>query len=138
MDLMIFKIYKLFTPDGKLAYYGSTRLDLRKKLIILKKQSEVGRYTSASELFESGQLIDIVLVERVYNTKAYIKKRKQHYIESFDCVNKKLWSNSMCFDSNTERIAAYQREYYELNREAIKASVKAYKKQIRNKNIAII
>jgi hypothetical protein len=41
----------------------------------------------------------------------------------------------MDYESNADKIAAYQREYYELNRDAIKASVKAYKKRTRNKNV---
>ena len=130
-DFIISKIYKLFTPDDKLVYYGCTRLDLRKKLARLKKQSEVGRFTSSSKLFESGQLVDIVLIERVYDTRAYIKKRKQYYIDTNDCVNKKLWSDNVDYESNNDKIAAYQREYYVKNADKIKASVKAYKKRIR-------
>jgi hypothetical protein len=140
------KVYKLISPSG-LTYIGSTTQSLAKRKAghkrdhIESKKGLSGFYTSSSKLFdESLDNIDIVLIESVpCRTKEELYSVERKWIESVDCVNKKIPTRTQkeYREANKEEIKQKKKVYAENHKEEIKQKKKAYfeanKEEIRQK-----
>jgi hypothetical protein len=132
------KIYKLYTPDNSLVYYGSTKNDLRKRLSEhksnwkLHKAGKSKRISTSSQLFETSLFIDIVLVETVIGNREVIHARERFHIENNDCVNKCIPGRTPkdYYLENKDKILAYSKDYREQNKEQISAYREQNKEQI--------
>ena len=122
------KIYRIVCNVTGLTYVGSTTRTLAQRLC--QHRYHYQRYLSNitdSKTTSFNVLAcddyDIVLLEKVVcESIDELHQRERYYIETLDCVNKRipLRLKSMS-DIFSEAREAYQREYRETNKEAIKA-----------------
>lgn len=130
---MNYKIYKL-TNDQNQIYIGSTNLDLtirlRRHKTAFKRyvENKCDLYCTAFEILK-GTGIKIECVEELVNIAKFEAKTKENqHIKNFDCVNK----NKACL--TTEEKLAYQKQYYQDNKEELKAKQKDYNNKYYHEN----
>lgn len=84
------KIYKIYSDDTDLIYYGSTVQPLSKRLYSHKTKCNSKKYRSCSckVIFEQSDNVKIVLVESFpCKTKEELHQRELYYIQNNRCVN---------------------------------------------------
>ena len=84
------KIYKIYSDDTDLIYYGSTVQPLSKRLYSHKTKCNSNKYRSCSckIIFEQSDNVKIVLVESYpCKTKEELYQRELYYIQNNRCVN---------------------------------------------------
>jgi hypothetical protein len=85
------KIYKIYSDDTDLIYYGSTVQPLFKRLYSHKTKCNSKKYISCTckVIFEQSDNVKIVLVESFpCKTKEELHQREFFYIQNNRCVNK--------------------------------------------------
>jgi hypothetical protein len=149
------KIYKLVCNVTGLMYIGSTtEPTLARRLA--KHKCAYKRYLrgvkndcfTAHKIIENGNY-SIILLEEVNEcqTKDQLIARERHYIESLDCVNKKIEGRTPkeYYEDNKEKLNKINKEYYENNKERLnkikkeyaeknKETIQEYKKMYYEKN----
>ena len=133
------KIYKMV--GGGLTYVGSTTRTLAQRKAMHKSgfkrwKAGNGSKTTSYQLFDSGEPVDIVLLEDVpCERKEQLHARERYWIEKLDCVNMMIpgRSDKEYYQDNKERISEYQKEWYEQNRGKILELHKEYRQQNRER-----
>ena len=133
-------IYKIFCKTDELVYYGSTILQVCKR--IKQHQSNYKSWKRGGTNFVTSFLIidtgdwDYITVEKVvYYEPLELRNRERYWIQNNECVNKCIPNNTQkesskkWYDSNKE----YKKEYYEQNEQQIKESQKQYRAQNKEK-----
>ena len=131
------KVYKLVA--GGMTYVGSTTLPLSRRKEGHKtgwKQWKAGkkRKTSSYDLFESGEPVDIVLLEDVpCERREQLHARERHWIETLDCVNLRVPGRTMkeYREANRDKILEGKKRYLEANRDKIKEYYEANRDKMR-------
>jgi hypothetical protein len=125
------KIYRIVCNVTGLTYIGSTYQTLSQRLIehrgyyreLLKNPDKKNIQTSTRVI--AGGDYDIVLLEKCpCESKEELNKRKRHYIESMECINKIIPGRS---------VKEYKKIYYEKNKEAIAEKAKIYREKNKEK-----
>ena len=119
------KIYKIVDNTNGNIYIGSTCKKLCQR--IAQHRSSYKRYLDGKVNYVSSFKIlknddyDIILVEEVVDckNKEQLRARERHYIESLDCVNKRI-------EGRTKK--EYRKEYYKDNKEKLDELNKQYRK----------
>jgi len=135
-------IYKIYSDETELVYYGSTENSLNARLSEHKK-SIYNKHTCSSKLIiESGEA-KIELVECLeYENKDDLKFRERYYIENFPCVNincpirtKEEWKEikRIYQQENKEEIKIYKKEHYQENKNKIIEKQKIYNEENKEK-----
>ena len=107
------KIYRLVCSQTGNQYIGSTTQPLYKRL----HQHKIKSNKCTSKCLINP---DIFLVENVScNSKEELQKIERSYIESMDCVNKKIPNRTVLewYQDNKERILEQKKEYHQINKE---------------------
>jgi len=106
------KIYKIVGEDGSV-YYGSTTMCLKERM----RKHRISKDTSAYQKIMSQMDCEIILVENYpCDSRKELEDREAWYIRESPCVNR-------CIPGRTGKdIVAYQKKYYEENREEIQAN----------------
>ena len=122
------KIYKIVSNETENVYYGSTcnvlsmRLSQHRKAyrFYLKHNKH---YCSSYEVVKFDD-VEIILIESFScKTKEELHARERFYIEGNVCVNKQIPGRTK-EEYPKEMIAAYNKEYRQINREQINAKKK--------------
>ena len=111
------KIYKLVSDVSDDVYYGSTCLPLAKRLYAHKRDYKrykrgMFNYVTSFKVLNHGLAhVDIILVEEYpCQNKMQLLKRERRYIESNDCVNKHIpcRTDAEYYEANKDKIKAYR------------------------------
>jgi hypothetical protein len=132
------KIYKIVDNTNGNIYVGSTCKKLCQRLA--HHRSDYKRYLegkyhyiSSFNILENNEY-DIILLENVENCKSkeHLRARERYYIESLNCVNKRIEGRTKkdYYIDNKEIIIQTQKEYYNDH----KTSKLIYQKSYYNKN----
>jgi len=126
MDYKNSKIYRIVCNETGLCYIGSTTQSLSKRLSRHKSSYKLflqGKYGKLASfpIIEKGNCEIILLEEYPCENKEQLHKRERYYIETIDCINKRI---------PTRPKDEYMKEYYANNRERI---LKYEKERILNK-----
>jgi hypothetical protein len=128
------KIYKIVdNTDGNI-YIGSTIEKLCQR--IQRHKSDYKRYLEGKcgkcmsyDIIQNGNF-DIVLIESIHcESKEELHKKERYYIELFDCVNKNIPGRTKkeYRTDNKHKLSEISKEYYENNKEQVKAKVNEYR-----------
>ena len=118
------KVYKMVA--GGMTYVGSTTTTLAQRKATHKvkwKRWKVGtgHQVTSFDLFETGEPVDIVLLEDVpCERREQLHARERHWIETLDCVNRRVPGRTA-------------KEYREVNQDKIKEWGKRYREANRGK-----
>jgi hypothetical protein len=142
------KIYKIVNDKLGLTYYGSTTQILSQRMgghIANKKRFDTGKCNNVSsfKLLDGNQ--KIYLVEKYpCNDKNELERRERYYIETNECVNKRIPSRTQkehskeYYIDNKDKFKQKNKDYRDKNKDIIKQYQKQYQKQYRDKNKDII
>jgi hypothetical protein len=117
---MKMKVYKIKNDENDLTYYGSTkqklslRMSLHRAMLKRYKEGKSNNFCSSYEVmqYENPQ---IILVEEIdCENKEQLRARERHYVENFDCVNKRVPGRTI---KESHDIAS--KKYYRDNKELI-------------------
>ena len=119
------KVYKMVA--GGLTYVGSTTRTLAQRKATHKSgfkrwKAGNGYKMSSYQLFESGETVDIVLLEDVpCERKEQLHARERHWLEKLDCVNRYIAgrSNKEYYQDHKDKILERKKKRYEQNRDLI-------------------
>ncbi len=136
------KIYRLWSPSTDLNYIGSTCTELRKRLhehkCHYKRYTDGKRgYISSFEVVKQGDCRIVLVEAKACNDKLEMLRLEAHHIRNNDCVNKVInpgalllagrqQYNAEWYQNNRDAIRAQTKEYYQNNRDAIRAQTKEY------------
>ena len=129
------KIYKIVNSISDKCYIGSTTQPLHKRFHQHKKQSthNCKKKCSSKILFdEDPDGCEIVLIEKYEcSDKHELHARERYYIESLDCVNKRIPTRTYKerYEDNKDIIKEQNKAYKDQNKDRIKEQNKAYKDQ---------
>lgn len=110
------KIYRIVCNETGEQYIGSTTETLARRLSGHKRSSITPNKKCRSFQIIGRGNYEIVLIEDCpCETKEQLHRRERHFIETMDCVNKKipLRTNKEYYEANREQ----SRQYYEANRD---------------------
>jgi len=123
MDYKNGKIYRIVCNETGLCYVGSTTQTLTKRLSRHKLNfrqylNEKYHYVSSFDILEKNNY-DIVLIEEYpCENKNQLHKRERHYIETMDCVNKRIPTrpkseySKIYIEENKEKKKEYDKKRY--------------------------
>lgn len=123
-DIKQIKIYKIFSDNGPLIYYGSTSNKLNYRLSqhiydYEKYKNGIKRKVYSSNIFEAYGVDNckIELVEIVHDSTKR-NERERYYIDNNECVNKSTPGRTQkeWYNNNIEK----KKQYQEANKETIK------------------
>ena len=90
------RIYKLVSNHTKYIYIGSTTMPLHQRLWQHKTHYElfskglINKICSSKQLYHLGK-VEIILIQNYpCNSKEELLMRERHFIESLECINKKI------------------------------------------------
>lgn len=129
------KIYRIICNQTGLQYVGSTTIPLSARLSQHKKVLKDGISGTSKLVLENGDYSIILLEDFPCERKEQLLQRERYYIETMNCVNKKIPNRS-------------QKEWYIDNREAYiekqkiwnnqnKHKLRQYQETFKNKNKGI-
>jgi hypothetical protein len=135
------KIYKLTNPSTNKVYIGSTTLSLKIRFSNHKSYhkryiNNKCAYMTACDMFNDSPDVSIELLEECpCDNSLDLAKRERHHIDSNRgiCVNHNIPSQSLeeWYDNNRQAIRAYNRGYFERNKERLcKSSRQYYQKHL--------
>ena len=127
------KVYKMVA--GGMTYVGSTTRTLAQRKAKHRAnwkywKAGKGNKTTSFDLFETGEPVDIVLLEDApCERKEQLHARERHWIEKLDCVNKMIpgRTEKEYRDLNKEKMREYMKKYYEAKKDAILERNKRYR-----------
>ena len=129
------KVYRIVCNVTGKQYIGSTVSPLATRLSQHKKLFKDGKSGTSKIVLECKDF-EIFLLERFScDTKEELLARERYYIETVDCVNKKipLRTQAEWYEDNRERLIAHQMVWNNNNRDKLAI----YQKKYRNKNKAV-
>lgn len=134
------KIYKLVSYQTEKIYIGSTCCSLSKRKGQHKGDYKCwlnGKcgYMTSFDIVKCGD-VDIILIENFScNDKNQLRARERHYIETLDCVNKRIPTRTKAeyYIDNKEEIRQKQKEYNMSHKEEIRQNQKEYHKANKEK-----
>jgi hypothetical protein len=127
-------IYKIYSKDNKLVYYGSTS----QKYVSSRMSNHNADYkrwkngninfTSSYLIIDTGDWDYMVCEKMVFDEPFELKNRERWYIENNACVNKVIPNRSQkeYNKANAEEIKEYKKKYREQNREELNKKQKEY------------
>ena len=128
------RIYKLYSDDCDLVYYGSTSGELCKRLYNHKNRS--ANSCTSKKMFEISSNVHIVLVESYpCDNKHELESRERWYIENNSCINRAIPTRTKqeYRITNREKISHQKKSYYKANREKKLQQRKVYREANRGK-----
>ena len=122
------KIYKIVDNTNNNIYIGSTCKKLCQRLA--QHRCDYKRYLEGKSHFISSFKIlenndyDIILLEKCENItdKEGLRARERHYIETLECVNKRIEGRTIneWYNDNKDKISENKKVYYNENKDKIK------------------
>lgn len=114
------KIYKIVNDENDLVYFGSTKQKLCKRMGVhraMLKRYEEGKTNNFCSSYEVMQYENpqIILVEETdCQTREQLRARERYYIESCDCVNKRIpgRTSKQWEKDNPESLQKRQERFY--------------------------
>jgi hypothetical protein len=141
------KIYKIVDNTNGNIYVGSTTEPTLARRLAKHRNSykrylddDKRSYMTSFIILENGDY-DIVLIENAdCESKDQLRAIERHYIETLDCVNKRVEGRTISewYNANKEKLQKQRHEYYETNKQHFKEIHKNYYKNnlevIKSKN----
>ena len=132
------KVYRIVCNESGCQYIGSTTINLAARLSQHKKLFKDGKSGTSKLVLENGNFSIVLLEDYPCERKEQLLARERHFIETLDCVNKKipLRTQSEWYEDNKEKIIEHQMIWNNNNREKLADYQKRYRN--RNKNVVIL
>ena len=138
MDYKNGKVYRLVSSTTGKHYVGSTTQPLHKRFYYHKKDYMMWKegkreYLTSFDLFEEGE-VEVFLVEDFpCERKEQLHARERHWIETLECVNKKLPTRTKkeYYQDNRDKILSQREKYREENKEKVKECKRSHYQQNR-------
>ena len=126
------KIYRLVCNNSGKQYIGSTTTKLTIRLCQHKKLFKDGRSGTSREILQNGNYNIILLEDFPCDRKEQLLQRERFYIETMECVNKKipLRTHHEWYEDNREEYIARQTIWNNNNKDKLRE----YQNKFRNKN----
>jgi hypothetical protein len=142
------KIYKLWSPEMNLVYYGSTVQSLPQRLAKHKNQYNINNngYCTSFLILDCEDYKMELMEEYPCNNRQQLEKKEGEYIKANKCVNKQIAGRTIkeyrkdnkdkrkeYLEANKDKIAEQKKEYYEINKEQIKQQRKEHREANKDK-----
>jgi hypothetical protein len=130
-------VYEIYSLDKKMRYFGSTTQQVCKRIGTHNadyKRWKDGKinFTSSYLIIECGEWNYKTIEKVLFDEPFELKNRERYYIETFDCVNKRIpnrspkESSKNWRDNNKEKKREYDKEHYETNKGKVVEQAKEY------------
>ena len=126
------KIYRIICNQTGLQYIGSTTISLSARLSQHKKILKDGKSGTSKIVLQNGDYNIVLLQDFPCDRKEQLLQRERYYIETMDCVNKKIPNRTKkeWYEGNKKEYIARQMIWNNNNKEKLVE----YKKTFKNKN----
>jgi len=122
------KIYRIVCNESGRQYIGSTTIKLSTRLSQHKKLFKSGKSGTSKEVLKNGDYNIILLEDYPCDRKEQLLQRERYYIETMECVNKKipLQTQHEWYMNNREEYIARQTAWNNENKERLKEYQKTF------------
>jgi len=126
------KIYRIICNQTGLQYIGSTTISLSARLSQHKKILKDGKSGTSKIVLQNGDYNIVLLQDFPCDRKEQLLQRERYFIETLDCVNKKIPNRTQkeWYEGNKKEYIARQMIWNNNNKEKLVE----YKKTFKNKN----
>ena len=123
------KIYRIVCNDTGKQYIGSTTSPLTIRLCQHRKLMKDGRSGSSKEVLKKGNYNIILLEDYPCDKKEHLLARERYYIETMECVNKKipLRTRHEWYEENKDVYIARQMIWNNNNKDKLKEYQETFK-----------
>lgn len=129
------KIYRIVCNETGKQYIGSTTISLAARLSQHKKIFKCQKNCTSRDVLEYNDFSIVLIEDYPCERKEQLLQRERFYIETMDCVNKKIPTRTAAewYKENRERLIEKQMIWNNANKDKLRE----YQKTFRNKNKGI-
>jgi hypothetical protein len=123
------KIYRIVCNETGKQYIGSTTSSLALRLCQHKKLFKDGKSGTSKEVLQNGNYSIVLIQDCPCDRKEQLLQQERYYIETLDCVNKKipLRTQHEWYEDNKEQYIARQMVWNNNNKDKLKEYQKTFR-----------